>query len=198
MAQVRFMLDAIKQLREETGAPIGEIRKALEMSQGDTAKAKSMLRQHGGAVLEKRSDRQLKEGGVEAYLHSNYKIGALLELYSETDFVSRNPAFRELAHNLAMQVAAMNPVYVSLEDVPEEIKSSLMVEFSSDPSLVGKPENIRNEIISGKVSKVLKEQSLLEQFYVKDQAKSVGDVIKEAVAKFGENIRVGKFIRYQL
>ncbi len=192
------MLDHIKQLREETGAPLGEIKKALQASGGNTEKAKILLRRHGGLILSKRASRQTKAGIVEAYIHSNGKVGVLLELLSESDFVARNQAFKELAHDLAMQVAAMDPQFVSSKDVTQEVKDSLYEMFARETETAGKSDSIKKQIVEGKIEKLIQEQSLMEQPFIKDQSKTVGEIIQEAAGKFGEKIRIGKFARFQL
>lgn len=192
------MLDALRQLRQETGAPLSEIKKALESSKGDLGGARRLLRKHGGNVLAKRSGRETHEGVVEAYVHSNHKVGVLLELYAETDFVSRNPQFKELAHDLAMHVAAMNPAFMSADEAPADLKKSLQEDFSREVETSNKHATIKKEMVEGKIAKYLNERSLLNQLFVKNQDKTVAEVLQEAASKFGEKIKVGKFIRFQL
>lgn len=147
------MIDTIKQLREETGAPIGDIRAALAESGGDMEQARARLRERSGVIAEKKAGREVKAGVVDAYVHSNGRIGALVELHCETDFVARNPEFRQLAHELAMHIAAMAP---------------------ASPDELGAQECIR------------------------DPSKTVGDLVREAVGRFGENIKIGNFTRFEL
>ena len=147
------MIDKIKQLRDDTGASIGEIRAALADSGGDLSKAKTRLAEKLGAIAEKKASREVKAGIVDAYVHSNGKLGVLLELYCETDFVARNPEFRQLAHDLAMHVAAMAPAGV---------------------------------------------EALNKQEFIRDPSKKAGDLVREAIGKFGENIKIGNFTRFEL
>ncbi len=160
--------EAIRALREETGAGIMDCKRALEESHGDFQKAQEVLRQRGMALAAKKAGRETREGGVEAYIHSGNRIGALVELNCETDFVARNALFRELAHNLAMQVAAMAPAYVSREEMP--------------------PDDRRNP----------EEVCLLQQPFIKDPTILVQDLIKVAIGKTGENIKVRRFVRLAL
>ena len=175
----------IKDLREKTGAGISDVKKALEDSGGDTAKAEAaLLRKMGGSAV-KRAGRETGAGLVDSYLHSNGKIGAMVELLCETDFVARNPAFRELAHDLAMQVAAMRPLYLSLDVAPSDV-------WNAEKS------QVEEEVIDGKLKAFFGAISLLEQPFVKDQDKTIKEVINEAIGKFGENIKVGKFVRFEI
>lgn len=188
----------VKELREKTGAGISDVKKALEESGGDMAKAFAIIERKLGSAAVKKASRETRSGIIDAYVHINARIGVLVELFCETDFVARNPAFKELAHNIAMHIAAMNPVYVSIESVPEEILSAEKKNFEEEVRLIGKPTNIQNEIIDGKLKTHFGSLSLLSQPFVKDQDKTVGDFLNEAIGRFGENIKVGKFVRFEI
>ena len=190
------LLEKIKILREETGAPIGKCKEALEKEGGDLEKAKIYLRKIGEGLLEKKREKIAGQGIIEGYVHFNGRVGALVELRSETDFVSKNPEFKKLAHELALQVATMNPLYVSLEKVPQEILDEKKKEFAEE--LKDKPEKVREEIIKGKLNKWAEEVCLLEQPYFKDENLKIKDLINEYVNKFGEKIEVRRFVRLSI
>jgi elongation factor Ts len=187
------LLEKIKKLREETGAPIGKCKEALEKENWDLEKAKIYLRKIGESLLEKKKEKETKNGIVEGYIHFNGRVGALVELLSETDFVSQNPEFKKLAHELAMQVAFMNPLYLELEKIPQEVIEEKKKEFSED--IMYKPEKIREEIIKGRLKKWSEEVCLLDQPYFKDESMKVRDLINEYANKFGEKIEVRRFVR---
>jgi elongation factor Ts len=187
------LLEKIKKLREETGAPIGKCKEALEKENWDLEKAKIYLRKIGESLLEKKKEKETKNGIVEGYIHFNGRVGALVELLSETDFVSQNPEFKKLAHELAMQVAFMNPLYLELEKIPQEVIEEKRKEFSED--VMDKPEKVREEIIEGRLKKWSEEVCLLDQPYFKDETMKVRDLINEYANKFGEKIEVRRFAR---
>jgi elongation factor Ts len=187
------LLEKIKKLREETGAPIGKCKEALEKENWDLEKAKIYLRKIGESLLEKKKEKETKNGIVEGYIHFNGRVGALVEILSETDFVSQNPEFKKLAHELAMQVAFMNPLYLELDKIPKEVIEEKKKEFSED--VIDKPEKVREEIINGRLKKWLEEVCLLEQPYFKDETMKVRDLINEYANKFGEKIEVRRFVR---
>jgi elongation factor Ts len=187
------LLEKIKKLREETGAPIGKCKEALEKENWDLEKAKIYLRKIGESLLEKKKEKETKNGIVEGYIHFNGRVGALVELLSETDFVSQNPEFKKLAHELAMQVAFMNPLYLELEKIPQEVIEEKKKEFSED--VMDKPEKIREEIIEGRLKKWAEEVCLLDQPYFKDETMKIRDLINEYANKFGEKIEVRRFVR---
>jgi elongation factor Ts len=187
------LLEKIKKLREETGAPIGKCKEALEKENWDLEKAKIYLRKIGESLLEKKKEKETKNGIVEGYVHFNGRVGALVELLSETDFVSQNPEFKKLAHELAMQVAFMNPLYLELEKIPQEVIEEKRKEFSED--VMDKPEKVREEIINGRLKKWSEEVCLLDQPYFKDETMKVRDLINEYANKFGEKIEVRRFVR---
>lgn len=190
-------LDLIKELREMTGAGIADIRKALIEAKGDKEKAISVLRTMGKSVAEKKSSRTAKEGIIETYIHSNNKLGVLLEIRCETDFVARNSEFRALAHELAMQIAASSPKYVKIEDIPAEIVSEETVIAKSQVDQ-SKPSAIQEEIIKGKLKKRWSEICLLEQAYVRNPDITMGDLVTQIIAKLGENIEIARFVRFEI
>ncbi|WP_457625426.1 translation elongation factor Ts [Persephonella sp.] len=188
----------VKTLREMTGAGILECKKALEETNGNLEEAVELLRKRGIAKAAKKAGRETKEGIIHAYIHAGGRVGVLLELNCETDFVAKNELFKELANELALQIAAMRPQYVSRETVPKEVIEK-EGEIAREAALAeGKPEHIAEKIAEGKVEKFLKEVCLLEQPYIKDDKKTVEDLIKEYIAKLGENIQVRRFTRYEI
>ncbi len=188
----------VKTLREMTGAGVLECKKALEETGGNLEEAVELLRKRGIAKAAKKAGRETKEGIIHAYIHAGGRVGVLLELNCETDFVARNEVFKELANELALQIAAMKPQYVSRDTVPKEVLEK-EGEIAREAALAeGKPEHIAEKIAEGKVEKFLKEVCLLEQPYIKDDKKTVEDLIKEYIAKLGENIQVRRFTRYEI
>jgi elongation factor Ts len=191
-------LELVKQLREKTGAGVVDAKKALDESGGDMDKALDILRKRGQAKALKKTGRETREGVISLYLHSNKKIGSMVKLFCETDFVGRNDEFQTLARDIAMHVAALDPKVVRPEDVSAEIiekeKSIWMEQLKNE----GKPEAMFETIMIGKEKKFREDMALLTQLFVKDTHKTVQDLITEAVGKMGENIVVGDFIRYEL
>lgn len=192
------MLNKIKQLREQTGVSIAECKKALEESAGDIEKACLVLKKFSLSAAEKKAGREVGSGIIESYIHGNGRVGVLIELRCETDFVARNPEFKELAHELAMQVAALNGKFVSREEVPQEIKNELSEVFKKDAEGLNKPADIIQKIIDGKMEAVFKEQVLLEQPFIKNQDLTVAEFLKQAIQKFGENIKISRFCRFSI
>lgn len=192
------MLDKIKKLREKTGAGMVDIKKALEETGGDEQKAVKILRAKGHNKALKKAARDAKEGVIASYIHSNNKIGVLVELNCETDFVARNSEFQELARDIAMHIAAMNPQFIKPEEVSADIVKKEKEIWAEQLKNEKKPENIRDKALEGKEKKFRDEASLLSQPFVKNPEITVGDLIAEKVGKIGENIQVGKFIRYEL
>jgi len=186
----------VAKLREETQAPVMECKKALEEANGDFEKAKIILQKAGKARAEKKEKGETKTGIIEAYVHSNKKVGVLLELQCETDFVAQNKDFQQLAHDLAMHIAAMNPLYISFDKIPEEVIQEKKEEYKKE--LLNKPPEIIEKIITGKLEKELEEICLEKQPFIKDETKKVGDLIKEAIAKFGEKIELKRFTRFSI
>lgn len=190
--------ELIKELRERTGISIMECKKALEESGGDIEKAIEILRKKGFARAKEKMDRETGEGLVYAYIHLDGKIGVLVEVNCETDFVARNEEFRELAKNIAMQIAAAKPKYIAPEDIPlEEIEKEkeIIREQLKDSK---KPAEIIEKIVQGKLSKFFEEVCLLEQPFIRDDKIKVREFIASHIAKFGENIRVRRFARFEL
>ena len=190
--------DMIKELREKTQAGMLDCKKALQEMNGDMEKSIDYLRKKGLANAAKKMDREVTEGIVASYIHNNLKIGVLMELKCATDFVARNDDFQILGKELCMQIAAANPLYVDIQDVPAseiEREKDIYREQMKDS---GKPANVVEKIIEGKLSKFYEDVCLLEQGYIKDPKVKVRDLIKEKIAIFGENIAVGKFSRFQI
>lgn len=191
-------LEAVKKLREKTGAGIVEVKKALEEAQGDEEQAIVLLRKRGEAKALKRTDREAHEGIIATYLHSNAHVGVMLTLLCETDFVARNSDFQELGRDLAMHVAAMNPLYLAPEDVPAEMIAKERVIWEDQVKNEGKPAEIAEKILSGKEKKFREEIALLSQPFVKDPSKTVQGLITESIHRIGEKVQVGKFVRYEI
>jgi elongation factor Ts len=189
--------EEIKALREETSAPMMDCRKALLDAAGDVERAKALLLERGAAQAAKKAERAADEGLVASYVHPGGKIGVLVEVNSETDFVARNPKFSELARDIAMHVAAMSPRYLDRESVPAEVVDRLRGEFAAAVP-AGKPPEVGERIVEGKLAKWFEEHCLLDQAFVKDDSISVGELIYRAVGALGEKIRVRRFTRYAL
>lgn len=198
MTDFKISAELVKKLREKTGASIMECRNALVEAEGDLEKAVENLRKRGKEKAAKKADRATAEGVVVSYIHSNKKIGAMVELLCETDFVAKNSEFQELAHDLAMHVAATDPKYLSFEKASEkekmEYEKFAREEFASE----SKPAEILEKMVFGKVKKHFDEISLLSQPFVKNPDMTVEDLIKEKIAKIGENIQVGNFVRFEI
>ena len=190
--------DKIKELRALTSAGMLDVKKALEDADGDIQKAANLLRERGIAKADKKSDRTANEGVVGTYVHHNGKLAVMVEVNSETDFVARNDLFKELARNLAMHVAMSNPSYTRREDVPEDVIAAERDALLRQTIEEGKPENVAEKIVEGRLNKFLAEIVLLDQPYVKDDKKSVGELVKESAATLGENIQVGRFSRISI
>ncbi len=189
----------VKELRDKTGAGMMDCKKALSESGGDSEKAIEWLRQKGMASASKKEGRVAAEGLVGSYIHTGGRVGVLIEINCETDFVARREEFQELVRNIAMQVAACpNVEYVRVEDIPAEItEKEKSIEMGRE-DLAGKPENIREKIVEGRIGKRLKELALLEQPYIRDTNITVDELVKQMVAQLGENIRVRRFVRFVL
>jgi elongation factor Ts len=189
--------DEIKALREETSAPMMDCRKALVEAAGDLERAKALLLERGAAQAAKKAERSANEGTVASYIHAGGKIGVLVEVNSETDFVARNPKFAELSRDIAMHIAAMSPQYLDRESVPSDVIEAARAEFrASVPA--GKPADVADRIVEGKLNKWFEEHCLLDQAFVKDDSRSVADLINTAVGALGEKIRVRRFTKYAL
>ncbi len=189
--------DQVRQLREMTGAGMMECKKALSETSGDLEKAVDVLRKSGIARAEKRADRAASQGRVDSYIH-DARIGVLIEVNCETDFVARTDDFKALCKDLAMQVAAAGAEFVRPEEVPAERIAREREIYAAQLASEGKPANILEKILDGKVRKFYSEVCLLDQPFIKDDKKSVGDLVKETAAKTGENIQVRRFVRFRL
>ena len=188
----------IKELRDSTGVGILDCRKALEASDGDMEKALDYLREKGLAKAAKRAGRSASEGVVEQYSHGDGRVGVMLELNCETDFVGRSDAFRKLAHELALQVAAAAPLYVSEEEIPAEALERETAVATAKAVAEGKPEQIIPRIVEGFIKKYKEETVLINQAYIRDDSKTIPDMINEGIAAMGENIVVRRFARWEL
>ena len=194
-------LDEIKKLKELTGVGLTDAKKALVEAGGDFDKALEAMRKKGLTKAEKRGEREAREGLIESYVHGN-RIGVIVELNCETDFVARTDNFKSLAHELAMQIAAMRPKWVSQDDIPEAERTrkreELVASAKADPKNANKPAAILDKIIDGQLNKYFSELVLLDQTYWKDDSKTIGTLVKEEMAKLGENIVVRRFARLEL
>jgi elongation factor Ts len=187
----------VKELRDKTNAGFADCKKALEATDGDMEKAAEWLRQKGITSAEKKAGKITAEGLVEQYIHTGGRIGVLVEVNCQTDFVARNEAFKALAKDIAMQIAACpNVEYVKVEDIPAEIAAKEKEIEMGREDMANKPENIREKIVEGRIEKRLKELSLLDQPYIKDQSITVADLIKQKIAGLGENIQIRRFVRF--
>lgn len=191
-------IDLIKQLREETGISIAKCKEALEETGGDIEKAKEVLRKQGQAMADKKSDREVGAGLIDSYIHQNGQVGVLLDLRCETDFVSRSDDFKNLSHEICLQIASMGPRFIKAEDIPEEVMSKEKEIFMEQMKDADKPVDIKEQIVKGKIEKFEKEICLLSQVWVKDDSRTIKDLINDCIAKVGENIVVNKFTRYEL
>ncbi|QHU92758.1 translation elongation factor Ts [Candidatus Saccharibacteria bacterium oral taxon 488] len=190
-------VDDIKKLRELTGVGLTDAKKALVETDGDFDKALEAMRKKGLTKAEKKGDREAREGLIEGYVHSG-RIGVVVEVNCETDFVARLDDFKTLAHEIAMQIAAMSPKYVSEADIPAEEMERVRTELMASEVLASKPEEMREKIVEGQLKKHFVEQVLMSQAYILDDSKTVEQHIKEAIAKLGENIVVRQFRRIEL
>ena len=186
----------VKSLRDKTGAGMMDCKKALVETKGNLDKAVDHLRKSGIAKAEKKGERIAKEGLVFSYIHHGGRLGVLVELNCETDFVAKTEGFSDLAHNLAMQVAATNPLSISREDIDNTILEREKAIYSDQAKESGKPENIIDKMVDGRIQKFYAESCLLEQQFIKDPDRKIGDLMTEAVATLGENIVINRFIRF--
>jgi elongation factor Ts len=194
---MRVTPDMVKELRELTGAGVLDCKQALETAEGDLDHAQHILREKGLARAAKKAEREAKQGLIEGYVHMG-KAAALVELNCETDFVARTPQFYELAHDLAMQVVATRPRYVRPEDIPAQVLEQETEEYRAEMAYEKKPERVMERIIEGKLRKFQEQVCILSQPFIKDQDKTVQDVINEAIATIGENIILRRFVRLEL
>jgi len=192
------LIEQIKKLREETGISISECKKALEASKGNLEKAKVILKEWGKEFSKKKIERETKQGIVEGYIHPGKKIGVMVELNCESDFVARSEDFQKLAHEICLQAAAMNPLFSKKEDIPDDFLFGERKIWEEQLKDSGKSKKIIDEIISGKLEKFKEEISLLSQLWIKDETKTVKDLIDEYISRLGENIVVRRFIRFEI
>jgi len=190
--------DLVKELRVKTGAGIMDCKEALKASNGNFDKAVDFLREKGLSAATKKSSRATKDGLITSYIHMGGKVGVMIEVNCETDFVAKTENFKNLTRDLAMHIAAMNPLYVKPEDVPEAVLQREKDIYRKQVIAEGKPEKIADKIVEGKLKKYFEEVCLLKQKFIKDTAMTVEDLIKASIAATGENILVRRFVRYQL
>lgn len=188
--------DQVKELRDKTGISVMQCRKALEQAEGDMKKAEIILQKQSHSIAEKKSDRELKAGAIASYIHNTGNVGAMVELFCETDFVAKNEEFKKLAYDLAMQVAATNPEFLKAEDISEkrrgEVRETLEKEVSD------KPKDMQEKILEGKVDSYFADKVLLEQPFIKDQGIKVKELVESTIQKFGEKVTVGRFVRFSI
>jgi elongation factor Ts len=188
----------VKELRGKTGAGILDCQKALQDTGNDVEKAIDLLRQKGLAAAQKKAGRETKEGIISSYIHSGAKIGVLLEVNCETDFVARNEEFQAFVKEVALQIAASHPLFIKREDIPQELIEREKNIYLAQMKESGKPEAAWEKIIKGKLEKYYQEQCLLEQAFIKDPGISIQDLLSQKIAKLGENLTISRFTRYQL
>jgi elongation factor Ts len=193
----KITAEMVKLLRERSGAGVMECKRALEETDGDLEKAVAVLRERGQAAAAKRAGRDANQGQVSSYIHTGGKIGVLIEVNCETDFVARTDEFQRLVRDLAIQVAGLRPQYTTIESIPAEVLEAKRAELLTDEATLGKPESVRDQIVEGRLKKWFAEVVLVEQTF-RDQDRTVGALITEAIAKTGENMRVRRFVRYEL
>jgi elongation factor Ts len=191
-------IDEIKELRHQTGVSITECKKALEEAKGDFEKAKELLRKWGKELAGKKSTREAGIGIVDCYIHPNKKTGVLLDIRCESDFVARTEDFKSLAHEICLQIAAMKPLYLKTDDIPEEFLDGEKKIYQEQFKDSGKSQKVVNEIIENKLNKYKEEVSLMSQTWIKDDSKTVKDLVDSYIAKTGENIVIKKFTRYEI
>jgi elongation factor Ts len=197
MTTPTISMDAVKELRERTGAGMMDCKKALEESAGDIDQAVALLRERGQAAAAKKAGREAREGLVSAYIHPGGRLGVLIEVNCETDFVARTDDFQKLVRDLAMQVAGLAAEYTTIDSIPTEVIEAKRAELMADEATQKKPENIRAQIVDGQLRKWYQSVVLYEQPF-RDTDLTVGQLVTDAIAKIGENIRVRRFKRYQL
>lgn len=190
-------LSDVKKLKELTGVGLSDAKVALTESDGNFDKALEAMRKKGLTKAEKKGEREAREGLVDAYVHSG-RIGVVVEVNCETDFVARTDDFKNLVHDVAMHIAASNPEYVSLDDVATEVREAKVTEFTEKVKAEGKPENIASQIVDGQIKKYFAEKTLLDQPFIKNPDETVGDYVKGYVARLGENIVIRQFRRIEL
>ena len=186
----------VKQLRDKTGAGMMDCKNALTESNGDLDAAVDFLRKSGAAKAEKKGSRETKEGLVYSYIHAGGRLGVMIEVNCETDFVAKTDGFIELAHNLAMQIAATNPIALDKDSVLNEVISKEKEIYTEQAKSSGKPDNIIEKMVEGRLSKFYQENCLMEQAYIKDSEKKISDILTETIATLGENITISRYTRF--
>jgi elongation factor Ts len=196
---VSIPADVVKRLREETGAGMMECKRALVEGAGDLEKARQILREKGLAGIQKRAGRRASEGLIDAYVHGeDRRYGAIVEVNCETDFVARTEDFRRLAREIAMQIVSLDPWWISREDVPADVVEGERKIYEEQARATGKPDNVIQRIVDGKIEAFFGERVLMEQPYIRDGSKKVGDLVQEMASKVGENVVIRRFTRYRL
>jgi elongation factor Ts len=193
-----FSMEQVKELREKTNAGVMDCKKALEQSKGDLEKAIDLLRQWGVAAAQKKASREALDGVIYSYIHPGNRIGVLVEVNCETDFVARNQDFQNFVKEITMQIAAANPRYIAVEDVPQEVLEKERQIYRAQFADGKKDEKTIERIVEGKLSKFFSDVCLMEQAYIRDESIKIKDLVQKNIAKFGENIKIRRFIRYQL
>ncbi len=188
----------VNELRQQTGCGLMECKKALEETQGDLNKAAELLRKKGAAKAAKKAERATNQGRIETYIHGEGRVGVLLEVHCETDFVAKNDKFKELVHEIALHIAAANPLYINSEQVPAELIAKEKEIYQEQLANEGKPANIIEKIVEGKMSKYYSEICLLKQPFIKDPDKTVEQLITETISVTGENIKIARFARFEM
>jgi len=195
---MEIKVELVKELREKSSAGMMDCKKALVESNGDIKKAEEILKEKGLAKASKKASRATKEGTIDSYIHTGSKIGVMVEVNCETDFVARNEMFKNFVHDIALHITAAAPLYISKEDVPQEVLDKEKELYRKQALNEGKPEKIIDKIAEGKLKKYYEENCLLEQLFVKDNDVKIGDLLKQHIAKMGENIVIKRFERYIL
>jgi elongation factor Ts len=188
----------IKELRDETGAGILDCKEALEAAGGDFDQAVQILREKGFVEAQKRADRETQNGVLELYNHGDGRVGVMVEVNCETDFVARTNEFRNFAHEIALQIAAHAPKYVQIEDVPEDVVQTMKEQFRNEALQEGKPEKVIERIVEGRMGKFYEDNCLLLQDYVRDDSKKVEELLHEVIATIGENMTIRRFVRWEV
>lgn len=188
----------VKELRQLTNAGVMDCKKALEQCNGDFEAAAAILKEKGLAIAAKKADRETKEGLIGYYVHTGSKMAALVEVNCETDFVAKTDIFKDLVHDLAMQIVAARPRFVRVEDIPADVLEAEKQAYRAEIADTGKPERVIAQIMEGKLAKFYEENCLMEQLFIKDGATKIQDLLTAAIAKLGENIVVRRFVRYEL
>ncbi len=196
LTPMEITIEQVKKLRDETGISVMQCKKALEEAEGDEEKARIVLQKQSKKAAEKKSERELGSGVVQAYIHNNGASGAMILLSCETDFVARNDDFKKLAYDIAMHITASSPKYLSMADVTEEDRDKAKEAFTGE--VEGKPDDLKEKIMEGKLDSFFGDQVLLNQPYIKDPDKTISNLVEEAIQKFGENVSIIKFKRFSI